>query len=119
MLSIAFPDIFSSTRTNVIEGSTATLSNIRLLLMSCKDTLLGDPYFGSNLYKFMYEQNNVILKDLIIDDIYVCITNFIPQVYVRRKDIILNSDGTVITAVINCINKLDNTPNMYDIRLTE
>ena len=119
MTSLSFPKMFNSTYTLTSTDVDATLTNIRLLLHSCKETLLGDPYFGSNLRKFIYEQNNVLLQDIIIDEIYVCLTTFIPQIYVKRNDIKLTSSRESITAVINCINKLDNTPNMYDIRLTD
>ena len=43
--SIAFPDMLSSTRTNVVQDDDATVSNLRLLLLSSKNSLLGDPYF--------------------------------------------------------------------------
>lgn len=119
MTSLSFPKMFDFSRTKLHKDTEATLCNTRLLLHSCKETLIGDPYFGSNLMKYIYEQNNVLLQDIIIDDIYLCITTFIPQLYLTRKDIELVSDGTAITAVIHCINKIDNTPNMYDIRLTE
>ena len=119
MKSFSFQNMFSSARTNIVEDNEATLSNTRLLLLSFKKTLLGDPYFGSNLKKFIYEQNNIVLQDLIIDDIYLCITTFIPQLYINRKDIKLISDGSTIRATINCINKIDNIPNMYEISLTE
>lgn len=118
MYSIAFPDIFSTTNTNLLEDSKATLSNISLLLASWKKSLLGDPYFGTNLKKFIYDQNNIILQDLIIDDILVSLQTFIPQISVTRKDIKITSDRTAIYATINCIYKIDNQPNMFQIKLT-
>ena len=117
LCSIAFPDMFTTTRTNVVYDSEANLNNIKLLLTSCKNSLIGDPYFGTSLKKFIHEQNNVVLHDLIIDEIYVAIKTFIPQVFVKRKDITVRSDGTAVYATINCINKLDNVSSMYDIKL--
>lgn len=115
--AIGFPEMFTTTSTRVIKDSEANLNNIKLLLMSCKNSLLGDPYFGTSLKKFIHEQNNVVLQDLIIDEIYVAIKTFIPQVFVKRKDIVIRLDGTAVYATINCINKLDNVSNMYDIKL--
>ena len=117
MKSIAFPHMFSGAKTNVIEGREATMSNMRLLLASWKNSLLGDPGFGTNLKRFIYEQNNIVLQDLIIDDIYVSIQTFLPQIFVKRKDIQVKSDKTKVTASINCINKLDNEVNLYEIDL--
>ena len=117
--SIGFPEMFSETYTNVITDRVATQSNIELLLESCKMSLLGDPYFGTSLRKFIFEPNNIVLRDLIIDEIYVSLVTFIPQIHVTRKDIVLTQQGTSIHASINCINKLDNEPNMYQIKILE
>ena len=117
MYSIAFPDMFSSARTNLYEDHTATLSNTKLLLGSFKKSLFGDPYFGSKIKDFVYEQNNIVLQDLIIDDIYVAIKQFMPQVAIQRKDISIKSKNNSLYATINCINKLDNQPNMFQIEL--
>ncbi len=118
MYSIAFPDIFSTARTNLVKDADATMSNMKLLLASWKKSLIGDPYFGTNLKKFIHEQNNIVLRDLIIDEIYVSLQIFMPQVYLKRKDITITQDKTDVYATINCINKLDNEVNMYQIKLT-
>lgn len=118
MYSIEFPNMFKSASTRLVKDSAATLQNIKLLLESCKGELLGDPYFGSKIKRYIYEQNNIILRDIIVDDLLVCLQTFIPQILVNRKDIVLKSDGTDIYATINCINKIDNEPSLFEIRLT-
>lgn len=119
MYSLAFPNILDSAKVNLISGNDATLSNTRLLLHSWKTSLFGDPEFGTNIKRFIYEQNNIILRDIIIDDIYTALQVFIPQILVRREDITIDLDGTNVTCTINCINKLDNQTNLYQINLTE
>lgn len=109
--------MFTQTGTKLSVDSDATLSNIKLLLLSCKNSLIGDPYFGTSLRRFVFEPNNILLHDLIIDEIYLSIVTFIPQVHLKRSDIKLESKGTSIYATINCINKLDNMPNMYELEL--
>lgn len=118
MVSINFPNMFSTAKTNLIEGNKSTISNTRLLLASWKGSLFGDPYFGTNLKQFLFDQNSSVLRDLIIDDIYISLLTFIPQLAVQRNNIEVTSDGTDVYATINCINKLDNQPNMYQINLT-
>jgi phage baseplate assembly protein W len=118
MYAIEFPRMFDSASTKLVKDSDATLQNIRLLLETCKGELLGDPYFGSKFKRYIYEQNNIILRDIIIDDILVCLQTFIPQIAVTRKDIVLTSVRSDIYATINCINKIDNEPNSFEIRLT-
>lgn len=118
MYSIDFPEMFNGGVTNLIQDNEATMSNLRLLLASWKKSLFGDPYFGTNLKSLMYNQNNIILKDIIIDDIFISIQEFLPQVYIQRKDITLSLKGTEIFVNINCINKLDSELNSYEINLT-
>lgn len=119
MYSLSFPDMFTSSRTKLFEGREATLSNLKLLLQSFKGNLLGDPYYGTNLHKIIYSNNQQILRDLIIDDIYMAIAEFMPQLRVSRRDIIIYGDGTNLYATINAVNLLNYTTNLYEINLTE
>lgn len=105
--SLKFPDIFSSASTNTIQGSEATAQNLLLTLKAEKTSCFGDPYFGSNLKRFMFEQNNNVLRDLIIDDLYNSISMFLPQVKVKRKDIEIVSDGTTIYGNLKVTNLID------------
>ena len=117
MYSIDFPNMFSTAKTNLIEDHKATLSNIQLLLNTWKKSLFGAPYFGTRIKEFIFEQNNIILHDIIIDNIYTSIKEFIPQEYVTRKDIKVSAKNTSVYITINCINKIDNKPDMFNIEL--
>lgn len=120
MKSIAFPNIFNRTYVNVVEDHDATLQNLKLLLMSNKGEMFGDPYFGTNLKRFLFDQNDVVLKDLLIDDIYVAIKLFMPQIIVERKDIVIKSDHrSRVSVMIRAINQLDFTTSMYNIILLQ
>lgn len=119
MYSIDFPNMLSSAKTNLIKDNKATLSNLRLMLASWKTSLFGDPYFGTNVKRFIFEQNNIILREIIIDDIYVSIQDFMPQVFVKRNDISITLKNNQVFCTINCINKLNNEVNLYTINLTE
>lgn len=117
MKSIAFPNIFRTTSTNIVSDRQATASNLKLLLQSYKKELFGDPYFGTNLLKLFYEQNNIVLRDLVLDDIYVTIQTFMPQIDIDRKNISIVSDRYSMSVNIRCINKLDYSFEDYTIKL--
>lgn len=119
MYSIKFPDMLNSAGTNLIEGHEATMSNLRLMLASWKTSLFGDPYFGTDIKRYIYEQNSVVLQDLIIDSIQLAIHDFMPQVYVTRNDITIKQQNDELFVDIKCINTLDNQPDMFTIKLTE
>lgn len=120
MYSVSFPNIFSGdgSRTLLMEDHEATLSNLRLVLLSTKNSLLGDPDFGSLLQRKLFEQDTPILKDLIIDDIYTTILTFMPQLVLKRTDISVTTDGVDVYATIKCTNLIDYELDTYTINLT-
>ena len=118
MYSIAFPNMFTSSKTNLVEDKEATMSNLKLLLKSRRGSLFGDPNFGTDLMMVFFNQNSPILADLIIDEIYTIIVTMMPQILVSRKDITIFSDGVDVLANLKLTNKVDYTTNLYQINLT-
>lgn len=121
MKSINIDNMFSNISTNTILDKDATMQNLKLLLETSKGELFGDPYFGTNLKKMIYDQNDVILKDLVIDDIYTAIKTFMPQIEVDRKDISAevkpNGNKAVLHVTMSALNKLTYETNLYNIAL--
>ena len=116
--SIAFPDMLSSTRMNVISEDDATTSNLRLLLLSPRKSLFGDPYYGNELKDVIFSQSGQIIKDLIVDEIYTAIAVFMPQLGVSRDDISIETDGVELYTTFKATNLLNYTTNLYNIKLT-
>ena len=77
--------------------------------------------FGTNLKKMIYDQNDIILKDLVIDDIYTAIKTFMPQIEVDRKDISAevkpNGNKATLQVTMSALNKLTYETNLYNIAL--
>lgn len=121
MYSLSFPEMFAKNgdRTLLSEDHKATFSNLKLVLSSTKDSLFGDPEFGSNLKRRLFEQDTPILRDLIIDDIYSTIITFMPQLSLKRSDITVDSDGVDIYATIKCTNLIDYELDTYTINLMD
>ena len=120
MYSIAFPDIFTNgIKTNIFKDEDATKSNLKLLLNSERYSLFGDPYYGTALKRILFEQNSMLLKDIIIDEIYTTILTFMPQIRVERQDITITTEEYNVYARIKCLNLTNYTVNLYLINLTE
>ena len=97
----------------------ATLQNTELLLQTIKGSLLGDPYFGNSLKKYLFEPNNYILKDIIIDTLYSQIALFLPQIKVNRNDINIIKDtikGKLICKFTG-INQIDYKVDTFNLVL--
>lgn len=119
MNSIKYPDMFTSTSTNVVKDKAASMQDLLLLLSSEKGELLGDPFFGIRLRRYYFEQNNVVLRDLIVDEILTQMKVFTPQLSVTRKDIKILSEGKKLIAQIRAVNQVDFTTNMYQLDLLD
>lgn len=117
MKSFGFPNMLSINKVNMVEGKDATASNLVLLLGAEKKGLFGDPYFGTLLKKMIYSQNDNILRDIVIDEIYTSIITFMPQVRLSRKDIKLTLDKTSLLVNIKCVNILDGDKQDFTLRL--
>lgn len=117
MNSISFPNIFNNSKTVVVEDKTATMNNLYLLLKSSKTGLFGDPFFGTRIMDLFYAQNNRALDDLVIDEIYTAILQFMPQLQLTRKDISISRDKLNLYVNIRAKNSLDLSTDMYTIKL--
>lgn len=116
--AIKFPDMLNSIgQTNVIKEKQATSQNLKLLLLSTKQTLIGDPYYGTNLRNMIYEKNNIILRDLVIDDILTNVNLYMPQIRLNRENIEVNSDGQTVHVIITAQNIIDYSFETYSIKL--
>lgn len=119
MYSFGWPDMVNNAQANLVENHEATINNTKLMLKSPKTSLFGDPFFGTELQKVIYNQNSGIIQDLVIDDIYTSIQIFIPQLSLNRNNIRLKSDRLNLYTDIRAVNLIDHTNNLYEIRLTD
>ena len=117
MKSISFPKMFTSSTTKVVKDRDATLQNLKLLISSEKGELFGDPFFGVNLKKYYFNQNNYVLRDILIDEIYSQLLVFMPQLTIFRNNIKIVQERQKLMLNIKVINKIDFTTNMYELEL--
>ena len=120
MYSIAFPNMLASNRTNLVKDHEATYSNLYLILKTVtRECLFGDPYYGTNLLRAIYQPNNVILHDIITDEIYTAIVTYIPQLMLTRNNIKVYGRDTKLFAKIDAMNVIDYQTDLYEIELTD
>lgn len=117
MNSIGFPNMFNSSATLVVKDKDASMQDLKLLLASEKGELFGDPFFGIRLKKYMFDQNNYILRDVLVDEIFTQLRVFAPQLTVNRNDIKIIQKDNKLIATIKGINNLDFTTDMYQLEL--
>ena len=117
MESISFPKMFTSSGTKIKSGLEATKQNSYLLLKTEKGEFISDPYFGIRLKRYIFEQNSFLLKDVLIDEIYSQLAQFMPQLLVNRKNIEIIQHDNKINDKFTAQNRIDFVTNMYEIVL--
>lgn len=101
--TIKCPNCFSvaSGKVSVISEIESINNCIGLLLRSSRGELVGDPMFGTNLMKMMYEPNDYILQDSVRSEIVTAINKYENRVYVTESDIDVSSDDNVVDVSIS------------------
>ena len=118
MNSISFPNMFRTTSTIVkTDSHDATFQNMLLVLGAEKGDFTFDPYFGIRLRRYLFDQNNYILKDVIIDEIYTQLLIFMPQLKVNRDDISIIIDRGKMICKIKATDLVNFKVDSYDLVL--
>ena len=119
MKSIKFPNMISHNYVQTISDEAATLQNLKLLLNSEKGEFTFDPFFGIRLKRYMFEQNNLVLRDILIDEIFEQISIFMPQLIIKRKDITIEPENYKLYVSIKARNQKDFQLNTYNLVLLD
>lgn len=117
MNAIQFPNMIKSNKAQLITGKAATYQNLKYVLLSTKKTLLGDPYFGTQLKRLLFEKKNIIIRDLVIDEIISCINLYMPQLILTRDDIEVHTTRDEVRVRIKAKNIVDYSFEDYSIKL--
>lgn len=119
MYSFNFPSMLNTTSSKLRSDKDAVRSNVLLLLQTEKGSLFGDPDFGAQLKRILFEQASNIIVDLVIDEIYTALVTYIPQIRITRNDITLATNGTDVFCTVKYVYIIDNTVDLYSINLTD
>ena len=117
MYSIRFPEMLLSQKAVLVQDHDATFQNLKYLLLSDKMSMMGDPYYGTNLKRLLYSQSK-ILKDILLDDIYTAVARFMPQIRMSRNDMDIYVEDQNVYVQFSCTNIVDHVNNLYKICLT-
>ena len=102
---------FNKTRTTLQQVS----HNIQNLLLTQKGERLGNPEFGSNLMKLVFEPNNSDTESLVEEEIRASISSHLP--FVNIVDIKTSSDRYNVNRINVKINFSVDTGNVQEVNL--
>lgn len=95
---------------NVRGGLSTITSNkkfhddIKVLLETTKGTLVGDPEFGSNLYRYLYEPANEATASMIRQEVASAISNYYTNFTVRAVDVTFREKTILLNITYNIVN---------------
>lgn len=100
--SISHPNEFSliSGKTQLVKEIDSINQSLRLLYTTAKGELFGDPYFGCNLYSFIYDYEGEVLNQMIKDDIIKTASEQETRVNISEKDISIEEVDKTLRIVI-------------------
>lgn len=95
------------------------MQNCITLLHTERGELFGDPYYGLMFKHYLYDQNNEILEDALVDIIYTQLVLFIPQLRISRQNISVVRDQEMGKLYCNftAVDQIDFTTNTYQLLL--
>lgn len=101
--SISFPDIFNvATGLSQYSYDEKSINEcIGLLLTTARGELLGDPGYGTNLHRMIYDYNDSILHDMIQEEILYSVKRYEPRIIMSSKNINITSDENKVTISIS------------------
>ena len=117
--SFSHPNMISSASGGFLSKDDKTLvkQNLRLILSTSRTELFGDPYFGTNIKRLMFDPNDIVLKDLVIDNIYLAIRMFVKEITVPRKNIMITQNKQMLVCSIKFMYNKDGTNDLFKINL--
>lgn len=71
--------------------------DLRVIIMTPKGSLIGNPDFGSNVHKYLFEPANELTASLLRDEIKEVIESNFDNLLVRSIDITFNRRNVIVT----------------------
>lgn len=109
--TISFPKIFNriTKRGTVSTGIDSINECLRCLLLTSKGELIGDPDYGTDIVKCVYDHNDSIMNDILKNDIVNAVSKYMSNIIIVNYEYITitNSENNVDINIKYYINKTD------------
>ena len=108
-------NVYSKTTQTSDDYLDSIQQSLRNLLLSSKGELLGDPNYGTDIMKLMYDNNNLELNYALKKDIVNQINIYEKRVYITQDNITFINDRTKIYMTIKFLIK--RTDEVFDMEI--
>lgn len=117
--TISHPTCFdiSTGKTLTVSSYTSINQCLGLLFTSAKGELLSDPDFGTNLFAYILEPNDLMLRDMVVDDILYAVNKYEKRITMSESDINITSTRDYVVISVNYFIKKTGDTETFEVTL--
>lgn len=115
--TINFPNTVNLFNGNftVSEMSNSINQQLGLLLLSSKGELMGDPDFGTNIHRYIFNHNNLITDEIVRNEILSAVKKYLPRIYMDEEDISIEPSANKVTVILTYSIRNSNISDEYTL----
>jgi len=98
-------DISNKIKQDYTKNSKSIDNSIKNILMTRRNSLPGNPEFGSNLYNYLFEEIDPLVTQLIKEEVNYSLIRWEPRIIIKEISIIEDPDYNRLGIKINYIIK--------------
>lgn len=106
-----------SGRTKISEYDLSVEQCLRLLILTSKGELLGDPNYGTNTIKYLCEPNTDLIAELVSTDILNAVRTYEQRVVITENDITFEFSATTMYIHIKYLLVITNEIKEFDLAI--
>ena len=90
--------------------------NFKSLLLTSPGERVMDPTFGVGLRNYLFEQNSVLLKEQIMENVYEQVSRYLP--FIKIEQVNIDSDDTGATLMVSVLYAVPSINTRDQISIT-
>ena len=92
---------FFKTNSNTLSYAERVKQSIKVILSTKVGTRFFQPDFGCKLYNYLYEQNTLVMKDIVKRDIETSLTRWEPRITLNLVSVVYDNIKSSLKITIN------------------
>jgi len=115
--TISFPDTVNLVNGNCQSSTGAKSINecLGLLLTSSKGEFLGDPDFGTNIHRYIFDHNGVAMVEIVKEEILNAVRAYMPRVQMTEDDIQIEQNDNYVEITLSYSLRNSNINDEYSL----
>jgi len=115
--TISFPDIVNLINGNCqcSVGAKSINECLGLLLTASKGEFLGDPDFGTNIHRYIFDHNGAAMVEIVKNEILNAVREYMPRVEMTENDITIEQFENYVQITLSYSLRNSNINDEYSL----